>query len=65
MTVSDLDSGYWHEPFHARHQTYLALHFVLENGEVIYWVWPYMPLGKVHAAYIFTKITKPIMFHLR
>ena len=59
MTVSDLDSGYWHVPVHASHQQYLGLHFELGNGQVDYWVWVCMPLGIVDAAYIFTKITPP------
>ena len=65
MTVSDLDNGYWHVPIHASHQTYLGLHFVLKNGETIFWVWTCMPLGIVDAAYILTKITKPILSDLR
>ena len=65
MTVSDLDSGYWHVPVHPSHQTYLGLHFEHKNGEVEWWVWTCMPLGIVDAAFIFTKLTKPIMGFLR
>ena len=65
MTVSDLDSGYWHVPIHADFQTFLGLHFILPTGQTLYWVWTCMPLGIVDAAYIFTKITKPIMGSLR
>ena len=61
MTVSDLDSGYWHVPIHASHQVYLGLHYVKENGETVFWTWTGMPPGIVDAAYIFTKITKPIL----
>ena len=65
MTVSDLDSGYWHVPIHPDFQTFLGLHFTLPNGQTLYWVWICMPLGIVDAAFIFTKITKPIMASLR
>ena len=65
MTVSDLDSGYWHVPIHPDFQTFLGLHFILPSGQILYWVWVCMPLGIVDAAYIFTKITKPIMASLR
>ena len=53
MTVSDLDSGYWHVPIHPDFQTFLGLHFTLPNGQTIYWVWICMPLGIVDAAFIF------------
>ena len=65
MTVSDHDSGYWHVPINVSHQQYLGLHFVHPNGNVSYWQWVCMPLGIVDAAFIYTKITKPIMAHLR
>ena len=65
MTVSDLDSGYWHVPIHPDFQTFLGLHFVLPTGQTLYWVWTCMPLGIIDAAFIFTKLTKPIMAHLR
>ena len=65
MTVSDLDSGYWHVPVHPDFQTFLGLHFVLPSGQTLYWVWTCMPLGIIDAAWIFTKLTKPIMSHLR
>ena len=65
MTVSDLNSGYRHVPIHADFQTFLGLHYNLENGQTLYWVWTCMPLGIVDAAFIFTKITKPIMASLR
>ena len=38
MTVSDLDSGYWHVPIHADFQTFLGLHFILPTGQILYWV---------------------------
>ena len=44
---------------------FLGLHFILPSGQILYWVWVCMPLGIVDAAYIFTKITKPIMASLR
>ena len=65
MTVSDLDSGYWHVPIHVSHQQYLGLHFEHSNGHIDYWVWVCMPLGIVDAAFIFTKLTRPIMGYLR
>ena len=65
MTVSDLDSGYWHVPIHPDFQTFLGLHFVLPTGQTLYWVWTCMPLGIIDAAFIFTKLTKPIMATLR
>ena len=65
MTVSDLDSGYWHVPTHADFQKYLGIHYIKENGQIIFWVWTGMPLGIVDATFIFTKITKPIMSSLR
>ena len=65
MTVWDLDSGYCHVPIHADFQTYLGIQFILENGQTLYWVWTYLPLGIVDAAFIFIKITKPIMSSLR
>ena len=58
MTVSDL-------PIHPDFQTFLGLHFTLPSGQTLYWVWICMPLGIVDAAFIFTKITKPIMASLR
>lgn len=64
MTVSDLDSGYWHVPIHPSHQEFLGLHFVHDNGEVEFWVWVCMPLGIIDAAFIFTKLIKPIMSFL-
>jgi hypothetical protein len=65
MTVNDLDSGYWHVPIYPPHQTYLGIHFVHENGEIIYWVWAVLPLGITDAAHIFTCLTNPLMGFLR
>ena len=59
--MSDLDSGYWHVPIHPDSQSYLGLHFVHPDGSITYWTWIAMPLGIVETAYIFTKITKPLM----
>ena len=42
MTVSELDSGYWHVPIPASHHTYLGLHFEHTNGEVEFRFWTFM-----------------------
>ena len=65
MVCNDLDSGYWHVPVHPDHWQYLGVHFVKEDGTVLYWVWKVLCLGLTDAAYIFTKSLAPLMGELR
>ena len=65
QTCSDLDSGYWHLPVHPDHKKYVGCHVILDNGEIIYFVWNVLFLGIKSAVYIFTKILKPHCSYLR
>ena len=65
MVANDLDSGYWHVPIHPEHYEYLSIHFVHDDGSVVFFCWKVVALGLKDAAFIFTQLTKPIMAGLR
>ena len=65
MVVNDLDSGYWHIPIAKEHWTYLGVHFVNDDGSVLFWVWKVLCLGLRDAAFIFTKTISPLIAELR
>ena len=65
MVANDLDSGYWHVPIHHEHFDYLGIHFVHDDGSVVFFRWKVLALGLRYAAFIFTQLTKPIMAGLR
>ena len=65
QTTQDLDSGYWHVPLHKDMRKYVGVHFVKDNGEVLYFVWNVLFLGIKDAVYIFTKLLIPHKTYLR
>ena len=56
---------YRHVPVAEEHWTYLGVHFVDKAGKTTFWVWKVLALGLRDAAYIYTRINRPIMAHLR
>ena len=65
LVTNDLDSGYWHVPVHPDHQKYLGFCVPDEEGNPVFYVWVVLVLGLKDAAYLFTRLIKPIMGHLR
>ena len=58
MVCKDLDSGYWHVPMCEEHWHYVGVHFVEEDGNVIFWTWRVLVLGLHNAAHIFTHLRR-------
>ena len=52
-------------PVAEEHWTYLGVHFVDKAGKTTFWVWKVLVLGLRDAAYIYTRIIRPIMAALR
>ena len=52
-------------PVAEEHWTYLGVHFVDKAGKTTYYVWRVLVLGLRDAAYIYTRINRPIMAALR
>ena len=65
QTSADLDSGYWHVPLNEEHKKFVGLHFVCDNGEVLYWEYNVLFLGLKDAVWIFTKLLIPHKQYLR
>ena len=65
QTCQDLDSGYWHVPLNENMKKFVGVHFIKDNGEVIFWVWNVLFLGIKDAVYIFTKLLIPHKQYLR
>ena len=65
MVCNDLDSGYWHVPMCKDHWQYVGIHFVEEDGNVIFWTWRLLVLGLHDAAHVFTRLLAPLMAQLR
>ena len=65
QTAADLDSGYWHVPLHPDHKQYVGVHFITDDGKVLYWIWNVLFLGVKSAVYIFTKLLIPHKEYLR
>ena len=65
MCTQDLDSGYWHVPVAAEHQTLLGVHWREEDGTITFYQWRVMFLGLKDAVYVFTKILKPHISFIR
>ena len=65
LVTNDLDSGYWHVPVHPEHQKYLGFCVPDEEGNPVFYVWVVLVLGLKDEAYLFTRLIKPIMGHLR
>ena len=65
MLFNDLDSGYWHVPMCEEHWQYVGVHFVEEDGNIIFWTWRVLLLGLRDAAHIFTCLLAPLVAQLR
>lgn len=65
QVVTDLDSGYWHVPLFPGHTQFVGVHFVQDDGTVIFWEWQTLFLGIKDAVYIFTKLLIPHKQYLR
>ena len=66
MAVDDLDSGYWHVPFHPLQSSLFGVEiFDQEEKKTLYYLWKVLFLGLTNAVYIFTKFLLPIVKHLR
>ena len=57
--TTDLDSGYWHVPLNDDMKKFVGVHFELDSGEKLFWVWKVLFLGIKDAAWIFTKLLVP------
>ena len=65
QTKSDMDSGYWQLGLHNDHKKYVGLHFVQDDGSLLFWVYNTLFLGVKSAVWIFTKMMLPLKTHLR
>ena len=52
-------------PIHPQHWKYLGVHFEDEQGVITYWVWTVLCLGLRDACNLFTRLTRPVIAHLR
>lgn len=52
-------------PIAESHQQHLGVHFVQEDGSVLYWVWTVLVLGLRDAAHVFTRAVAPMIVQLR
>ena len=52
-------------PVAEEHWTYLGVHHVDKSGKTTFFVWKVLVLGLRDAAYVYTRINRPIMAALR
>lgn len=61
----DLESGYHHVDIFPTHQTYLGFAWHFEQSRPKYFVFCVLPFGLSSACYLFTKLTRPLVYHWR
>lgn len=61
----DLESGYHHVDIFPPHQQYLGFSWVHNNSVVRYYVFTVLPFGLNSACYLFTKLTRPLVYYWR
>ena len=65
QTKCDMDSGYWQLGLNKKYRKYVGLHYVNDDGSILFWVYNTLFLGVKSAVYIFTKMMAPLRTHLR
>ena len=66
LSTDDLDSGYWHMPLHPDMYPYVGCHMEdPATGWIQYFQWRMLFLGISDMVYIFTKLLRPVVAHLR
>ena len=65
QSTTDMDSGYWQLALHEDYKKYVGLHFVEDDGSVLFWVYNTLFLGIKSAVWIFSKMLIPVKAHLR
>jgi hypothetical protein len=61
----DLESGYHHVDIFPPHQKYLGFSWQFNNGSTKFYIFRVLPFGLSSACYLFTKITRPLVYYWR
>ncbi|XP_033732588.1 uncharacterized protein LOC117322003 [Pecten maximus] len=64
MYTFDLKSAYHHIEIFPEHRTYLGFSYVV-NGKMSYYVFNVLPFGIATAGYVFTKVLREVVKHVR